>query len=237
MVSAKPSPRSVLKTAMTSLWWDEIPSSWTLSKKKFPSIQTEQLDVTDIKATQDFWNRHPEVNVLINNAGVQNRFNLLEGMDPTRLAKEIETNLTAPILWCQQAIPVLKQHSEAAIVNISSGLGIVGATAAAAYSSSKAGLHMFTTLLRKHLEQTSVKVFEVFPPTTNTSMTEGRGTMKMEPEKVADEFWTGFQNGERNIFIGDNKNDFEYHFNRTNPNFYLKYNPLLETFESSIQTF
>lgn len=47
--------------------------------------------------------------------------------------------------------------------------------------------------LRWQLEGTSAKVFEVLPSVVDTAMTAGRGLATISPDKLAAEFWRGFQ--------------------------------------------
>jgi short-subunit dehydrogenase involved in D-alanine esterification of teichoic acids len=93
----------------------------------------------------------------------------------------------------------------AAIVNVSSGLGIVPKQSAPVYCGSKAGLHLFTKSLRWQLENSRIKVFEIIPPIVDTFMTQGRGRGKISPEVLVDEFWNGFQNDKYEMAIGRTK--------------------------------
>jgi uncharacterized oxidoreductase len=144
---------------------------------------------------------HPDLNVLVNNAGVQYNYELTE-TDLPRIAEEIEINLTAPLQLVALLLPQLRQQPAAAIVNVSSGLGLVPKRSAPVYCATKAGLHLFSKALGYQLAATQVRVMEVIPPLVDTPMTAGRGTGKISPDQLVDEFLQGFAQNRREINIG-----------------------------------
>jgi uncharacterized oxidoreductase len=86
-------------------------------------------------------------------------------------------------------LPILKKAPQAAIINVSSFLGIVPKKSAPVYCATKAALHAFTKSLRYQLENTSIKVFEIITPLVDTDMTKGRESdmKKLSPESLAKE--------------------------------------------------
>ncbi len=116
---------------------------------------------------------------------------------------EIIINLEAPIVLTGLFVPHLIRKKEAAIINISSGLGFVPAARMPVYSASKAGLHAFSMALRHQLLTSGIKVFEVVPPAVDTELNpEGRskrGGFKadLKPEEFVAAIMKGFKN---NIF-------------------------------------
>lgn len=176
-------------------------------KDKHPGIATyccdlaigEQLDAL----VQLLSANHPGLNVIVNNAGIQYNYSFAEGAASSeRVAEEIAVNLTSPIELIARLIPLLKPHPEAAIVNVSSGLGLVPKKSAPVYCATKAGLHIFTKALRYQLENTNIKVFEIIPPVVDTDMTRGRGRNKISPERLVTEFWASYRNDRLEIRIG-----------------------------------
>lgn len=105
---------------------------------------------------------------------------------------ELKTNLIAPLQLIKLMLPQLLMQPKAAIVNVSSGLGLVPKQAAPVYCGSKAGLHIATKALCWQLEATPVKVFEVIAPLVDTPMTVGRSKGKITPDALVDEFWETF---------------------------------------------
>lgn len=168
-----------------------------------------QIAVADIGNAQDrarLAQQFPDVNVLINNAGIQFT-KPFDTQTDDEIAQEIQTNLTAPTQLCLAFLPVLRNKPQAAIVNVSSGLAIVPKETCALYCATKAGLHSFTQVLRWQLEKTSVRVFEILPPMVLTPMSQGKGyaKLKISPDELAQEFWRDFQRDHFEIMAGKSK--------------------------------
>lgn len=112
---------------------------------------------------------HPDVNVLVNNAGVQERMGLAEPDFWDRASHEVDTNLKGPIHLCSALLPVISRNPNPVIINVSSGLAFVPMSGAPVYCATKAALHSFTLSLR-HLLRGKVDVIEVIPPAVNTDL-------------------------------------------------------------------
>lgn len=171
-----------------------------------PGVIAVQADMTNRQSLKRLAASYPQVNVLINNAGVQYNYEFddLTAADEL-LDIELDTNLYGPLYLTRQFLPELRRKESAAIVNVSSVMSILPKQSAPVYGASKAGLHSFTKALRWQLEDTNVKVFEVVPPLVDTAMTAGRGTGKITPEALADEFWQAFAKDVYEIRIGKSK--------------------------------
>lgn len=92
---------------------------------------------------------------------------LLSGED------EVDVNLKAYIHLSALFIPSFLKQKEAAIINISSGLEFIPLALFPVYCATKAAIHSFSLSLRHQLKDTSVRVFEVIPPTTDTELDHG----------------------------------------------------------------
>ncbi|MGH1394911.1 MAG: SDR family oxidoreductase [Trichormus sp.] len=175
-------------------------------KKIFPEIITEVADLKDLNALQKLVNRYPNVNILINNAGIQYNYEFVNPEINTELIEEeLRTNLIAPLQLIKLMLPHLLNKPEAAIINVSSGLGLVPKQSAPVYCGSKAGLHIATKALRWQLETSSIKVFEIIAPLVDTPMTEGRGKGKISPDALVNEFWHNFTRDRYEMRIGKTK--------------------------------
>ena len=86
----------------------------------------------------------PDLDTLINNAGIMRNLNLNDLRSPTDITQEVDTSLTGPIHMVQRFLPHLKTKPNALIVNVSSGLAFVPFPLSPIYSAAKAGLHAFT---------------------------------------------------------------------------------------------
>src|ERR1700676_765499 len=145
------------------------------AKGAFPKIHTFQSDVSDPEAIialyKDVTRQFPELNILINNAGIMRKINVHDEAGSLEdITREIEINLSGPIRMVKQFLPHLKTKSEAAIMNVSSSLAFVPLPISPVYCATKAGLHSFTESLRVQLKNTKVKVFELAPPMTQTEL-------------------------------------------------------------------
>ncbi|WP_159881488.1 SDR family oxidoreductase [Paenibacillus puerhi] len=151
------------------------------------------------------YEEYPGLSVLVNNAGIQYNYAFME-MDAAggydRIASEISVNLVAPVQLTARLLPLLARQEQAAVINVSSGLGLVPKKSAPVYCGTKAGLHLFTKALRYQLEGTGIRVFEVIPPIVDTDMTLGRGRGKISPEVLADQFWTSYRHDRLEVAIG-----------------------------------
>lgn len=166
-----------------------------------PGAEACVSDLTRADHRSQLVERYGDISILVNNAGVQVN-GTIAGSSPTEIENELGINLVAPVLLARAYVPRLVTAPSAAIVNVSSALALVPKENAAVYCASKAGLRSFSRALRWQLEGTNVRVFELVPPLVDTAMTAGRGTSKMSPARLADEFWRGFTSDRHEIVVG-----------------------------------
>lgn len=145
------------------------------AQRNLPGIHTFQSDISEARAISSLFNtviqNFPSLNVLINNAGIMRKINLLNQVNGVEdVSCEIETNLTGTVRMVKQFLPHLSTKDFAAIVNVSSGLAFVPLPIAPVYCATKAGVHSFTQSLRVQLKNTRISVFELAPPMTRTSL-------------------------------------------------------------------
>jgi uncharacterized oxidoreductase len=143
-------------------------------KKKFPKIVTLRSDLSieteRISLYENVIKDFPRMNILVNNAGIQQRINFTSGAKFGPIKQEIEINLLAQIHLTALFIPNLKKASEPAIINVTSGLAFAPLANVPVYCATKAAFHSFTLSLRYQLSKTPVKVFEVIPPSVQTDL-------------------------------------------------------------------
>ncbi|MET1259586.1 SDR family NAD(P)-dependent oxidoreductase [Flagellimonas sp. DF-77] len=180
---------------------------------KYEGIATIACDLSDPGSVDALVNtiteQHAETNILINNAGIQvNFYGSKFGEKPeviTGIKNEIQVNFTAPIELVFKLIPLLLQHKNPAVVNVSSGLAFSPKKSAPVYCGTKAGIHIFSKSLRYQFEDTDLKVFEIIPPLVDTDMTKGRGKGKLTPAQLVEEFIRAFRKDHYEINIGKTK--------------------------------
>ncbi|HEY1015305.1 MAG TPA: SDR family NAD(P)-dependent oxidoreductase [Herpetosiphonaceae bacterium] len=170
---------------------------------ELPGAIAEQADMRDEAALARLAGAYPEVNVLVNNAAIQHIYQWADPASPAALIdEELAVNLRGPLLLTKHFLPGLLARPQAAIINVSSGLGLAPKQSAPVYCATKAALHAFSKALRWQLEPAGVKVFEIIPPLVDTPMTAGRGKDKLAPDQLADQFWRGFVRDEYELPIG-----------------------------------
>ncbi len=156
----------------------------------------EELDALSLFIEKD----HTDLNILINNAGIQYNYNFLnEHQLLYKVEHEINVNFLAPVKLIVLLLPILQANQNSAIVTISSGLAIVPKAQAPVYCGTKAGIHIFSKALRYQMN--TIKVFEIIPPMVDTTMTEGRGKGKISPQRLVDEFIKAFKNNRYEVNI------------------------------------
>ena len=172
------------------------------ARDKHPELHTRVCDVASIeecKALSEWVRKNfSNLNILINNAGLQRDLDFTHGADDYLAhPDEIRINLEAPIILSGLFVPQLAGKHEAAIVNVSSGLGFVPAARMPVYSATKAGLHAFSMALRHQLSKIGIKVIEVVPPAVDTELNqEGRAQRgNFKANLTAEEFTAGVMKG------------------------------------------
>jgi len=113
---------------------------------------------------------YPGLNMLVNNAGIQQRIQLQQKPAWEILGEEVAINLEAPIHLSTLFIPHLLQKEGSAIINITSGLAFVPLSNVPVYCATKAALHSFTLSLRHQLSGTPIAVIEIIPPAVDTDL-------------------------------------------------------------------
>lgn len=118
---------------------------------------------------------HPDLDALLNNAGVMQDEDLAAGEADLALAEAaVATNLLGPLRLTAALMPHLLGRPRAAVVNVTSGLAFVPLARTPAYSATKAALHSWTQSLRHQLRGTAVEVIELAPPMVATELQPGQ---------------------------------------------------------------
>ena len=143
-----------------------------------PGVQILSLDQGDPADIRRFGteltDRFPDLNVVINNAGIQ-RVEDLTTSGPGAAEQTVAINLLGPIRLTAALLPSLLKKPRAAIVNVTSGLAFMPSALTPTYCATKAALHSYTQSLRFQLRGTAVQVIEVIPPQVQTALQGERG--------------------------------------------------------------
>ena len=168
-------------------------------------IRADVSDEADVLRTyQEVLRTFGHLDVLINNAGIQNRTRFADAAhDWERTRQEIAINLDAPLHLSALFIPHLLAQQHPAIINVTSGLAFVPIASSPIYCATKAALHSFTLSLRHQLSGTPIQVVEIVPPAVNTDLGgAGLHTFGVPVDEFADAAMAGLRKGELEITYG-----------------------------------
>ncbi|KOU63882.1 DltE [Streptomyces sp. MMG1533] len=139
-----------------------------------PGIEALVLDIADptsiARAAETVAASHPELNVLVNNAGIMLAENLLDPASLPVAEDHVTVNLLGTIRMTYAFLPLLVDKDDAVVMNVSSALAFVPLPVTPTYSATKAALHSFSESLRVQLTGTGVQVIEVAPPGVRTTL-------------------------------------------------------------------
>ena len=176
------------------------------AKEIGPGAVALQIDVTDgdsiAAAAERIRNEFGRLDLLVNNAAIskttpgslnveeyaKTRYPSNASLDEIRTVWE--TNVFGVVAVYQAMLPLLRESSDARIVNVSSGVGSLTANADPAYPyhaifgpiypASKAALNAMTLAMMIELESTDIKVNLVSPAFTKTNLNGYAGTESVE---------------------------------------------------------
>jgi uncharacterized oxidoreductase len=150
-----------------------------------PGMAALELDIADPESIDRVAKRliteHPDLNVLINNAGIMQPDQVTGKVDDALLRATIDTNLIGPIRMTSALIEHLKTKEGAVVAYTSSVLGFVPLAVTAVYSSTKAALHSYALSQRFMLRDTGVRVVEIVPPWVRTELMNSQEAERAMP--------------------------------------------------------
>jgi len=139
--------------------------------ERFPNVITRVCDISLVADRLELYNwireNHSDLNVLVNNAGIQNWMNLGDEQFYQKASDEITINALAPVHLTDL---FLKLQSLTTIMNVTSGLAFVPLSKVPVYCATKAFMRSFTLSLRHLLKAKNIEVIEIIPPALNTDL-------------------------------------------------------------------
>lgn len=150
-----------------------------------PGMVGIELDITEpasiAAAAAKLVAEHPDLNVLINNAGIMIPDGAAGAVDDGLLTDTVETNLLGPVRMTSALVEHLKGKDDAVIAYTSSILAFVPLALTAVYSATKAALHSYAVSQRFLLKDAGVRVLEIAPPWTRTDLMNSREAEEAMP--------------------------------------------------------
>lgn len=131
---------------------------------------TVQADIDQLVATAVGLGR---LDIVVNNAGIVDRFLPAGEMTDEVWNKVLAVNLTGPMMLSRAALPVMLSAGKGVIVNIASVGGLAGARAGAAYVTSKHGLVGLTRNIAATYGPDGIRCVAIAPGGVNTGIPLG----------------------------------------------------------------
>jgi NAD(P)-dependent dehydrogenase (short-subunit alcohol dehydrogenase family) len=165
-----------------------------------PRVEVVRLDVNDVAAVGELAARASDVDLVVNNAGVTTRSNLLTSpLDDVR--EEFETNVFGLLHVARAFAPVLAANGGGALVDVHSVLS--WATTGSGYEASKAAAWGVTNGLRALLAPQGTLVTGVHLGYTATDMTAALDVPKNDPRDVVRAALDGVERDENEVLADD----------------------------------
>ena len=157
------------------------------------------LDVTDPNLVNALPAQSPDVNLLINNAGVL-AFGSILDVSMETIASQFNTNFYGSLNMARALVPVIEQNNGGAIVNVLSVVSLASMPGLAAYNASKAAAWSMTQSLRASIAAKGITVHAIFPGPVDTDMAAEIAFDKTSPADVAAAVLAGIAAGQEDIF-------------------------------------
>ncbi|MET8255012.1 SDR family oxidoreductase [Micromonospora sp. NPDC005197] len=149
-----------------------------------PGVTPVRLDITDPDSVAAAAKLAGDVNLLINNAGIDTGTNLLDG-DLTLVRLELETHYLGTLSVIRAFTPVITGNGGGTILNVLSVLSWVNFPNAGAYGAAKSAEWAMTNALRVQLAERGVRVAGLHVGYMDTDMTAGVTAPKSDPAAIA----------------------------------------------------
>ncbi len=215
-----------LKDGNTIIICGRRTSALEAARARFPSLNTRQCDLS-VKGERESlyaWiaDKHPDLQVLINNAGIQQWMSLDDKDYDARAAEEMAINIDAPVHLTSL---FLNLKSLDTIMNVTSGLAFSPLAKVPVYCATKAFLHSYTLSLRYLLRPRNISVIEIIPPALNTDL-GGKGIHDHAPpvSEYIEAMFTQLEEGKQELTFGFSDamihagpEELQKAFNRMNP--------------------
>ncbi len=176
----------------------------TAVSDEFPSVITHKCDLSIPEEREELYRwvseKHPDVNILVNNAGIQQWMSIHDEDFFQRAKAELAINVEAPLHLTSLFINLPALDT---ILNVSSGLSFVPLIKTPVYSATKAFVHSFTLSLRELLKTKNIEVIELIPPALNTDL-GGKGLHDFAPpvSDFVDSIFEQIKQGKKELSFG-----------------------------------
>lgn len=151
----------------------ELEEQWSEIK-----VLVKQLDVSDFKAIDEFFDTIPEdfkdIDILINNSGKALGVDKIGNIKQEDITGMFDVNVLGMISVAQRALQIFKAKNSGDIVQLGSIAGRDPYPGGGIYCATKAALRSFSHSLRKELIDTKIRVIEIDPGNVETEFSNVR---------------------------------------------------------------
>jgi NAD(P)-dependent dehydrogenase (short-subunit alcohol dehydrogenase family) len=144
-----------------------------------------------------------DVQLLVNNAGINRQAGLIAAGDLEAARAEMETNYFGPLSMCRAFAPILQANGGGAIINMLSILARVNLPMYGSLCASKAAALSLTQGVRGELAKHGTLVVAVMPGACDTEMEPNFPPPKLPPADAARAGLDGVEKGLEEVYPGD----------------------------------
>ncbi|WP_109127077.1 SDR family oxidoreductase [Dyella sp. C11] len=186
------------------------PSTVTL-----PGVVPVKLDVTNAKDVAAAAVLASDVDIVVNNAGINGLPSVLDAQADGNLRHIMETNLYGIFNVSQAFAPVLKRNGGGALVNMLSALSWLSLPTTGAYSVSKAAAWALTNSLRNELREQHTQVLGIHAGYIDTDMVASVDAPKTSPHDIAARTLEALERGDSEVLADETSRQVKAGFNAT----------------------
>jgi NAD(P)-dependent dehydrogenase (short-subunit alcohol dehydrogenase family) len=171
-----------------------------------PGVKVLQLEITDPASVRAAAAAAPDVDLLVNNAGVSTYQNLVTG-DLGQIRQELDTHFWGTLSVVRAFAPVLAANGGGAILNVCSRMSWLSYPGANSYAVAKAAEWSLTNGVRLELAAQGTLVSGLYLSATDTDMMAGWDIPKNDPADVVRQALDGIEAGQLEIIADQDTAD------------------------------
>jgi len=174
-------------------------------------VQPVHVDLAQPNSIKQLAQQAPDVDIVVNNAGVLQVANPLSENAEDALNKEFSVNTFGLLRMAQAFTPVLEQRDNSAFVQLNSVASIKNFADFTTYSASKAAAYSITQGLKDVLAEKNIQVLSVHPGPIETDMAHDAGMAEgaQPASAVSEGIVNALQSGQFHLFPDDMAKNFE----------------------------
>lgn len=156
------------------------------------NIETYQLDVTDSKGIEKFFEQYKDItlDLLVNNAGGGASPTKIINETPENFRKAYDINVTGPMYLSQLFVPCMQRSNSPTIIFITSFGGKIPYRGGGNYTNAKRGERGLIDTMRLEFPEYNIKITEICPATIDTL--EQKRQYALSAEDLAQAiYWVG----------------------------------------------